>query len=92
MLNPPELSFGLSLSRRMPMPGCGMPAYWLPAAFQQMSGVFQTGLGELGAAQHTGDLLRSLGVVHAADFGLCASALLGLFNQEVLIPEGGDLG
>jgi hypothetical protein len=53
--------------------------------------MFQAGFGQLGAAQHTSDLLGSLGVLHAANLGLRTSAFFGFFDQEVLVPEGGNL-
>src|SRR3984885_7087025 len=70
---------------KMPRPGK------LPAGFEQMRRMFQAGLGQLGPAKHAGYLLRALGVLHAANLGLGAPALFGLFNQEVLVPKRRNL-
>ena len=63
----------------------------LSATLQQMSRVFQTRFGQLGAAQHSGNLLCPLRIFHAANLRLRAPTLLGLLDQKVLIPECRDL-
>ena len=44
------------------------------------------------ARKHADDLLHALRPLHGTHTGLNASAAFGLFNQEVLVGEGGDLG
>ena len=73
--------------RRCEMPG----RLLLSAAFQQMCSMFQAGLGQLGPAQHAGDLLGPLRILHAANLGLRAPALLRLLDQKVLIAERRNL-
>ena len=49
-------------------------------------------LGQLGAAQHASDFLRALVAGYEVDAGPGASADRLLFNQVVMVGEGGDLG
>src|ERR1700678_8660 len=59
----------------------------LPATCQQMFGVFQAGLSQLGTTKHSGNLLCALRIFHAANVGLGAPALFGFFDQEVLVAK-----
>jgi hypothetical protein len=72
-----RLYFGITCSTRMQRLSLRMPGLaLLSAAFQQMSGVLQARLGQLGPAQHAGYLLGPLRVFHAANLGLRSAALL----------------
>ena len=54
--------------------------------------MFARGLSQLGAAQHAGDFLGALFPGDEVDAGAGASAGGLLFDQIVMVGEGGDLG
>ncbi len=49
------------------------------------------GVGELRAGEHSGDFFHALGLFHEAHAGLRATAMGGLFDEEVLVGERSDL-
>ncbi len=53
--------------------------------------MLQAGVGHLGAGEHAGDLVSAGAVVEEADLHLGAAVVFALFDDEVLIGEGGDL-
>ena len=61
------------------------------AALQHLFGVLQGGVRHLRAAQHTGDFVAAFFVRKMPDAGSRATALSMLFDQIVLVGEGGDL-
>ena len=51
----------------------------------------EAGFGDFGAGDHAGDFVGAGAVVEEADLHLGAAAGLALFDDKVLIGEGGDL-
>jgi hypothetical protein len=83
-------SWGLLSSRMQNRPL--RDAERLSTGFKKMGCVLEACLGELSPAQHAGDLLCPLRVLHASNVGLGSAALFGLFYQEVLVSKGRNLG
>src|ERR1700733_11443156 len=50
--------------------------------------MLKAGVGDLGAAEHSGYLVRARAVVEYADLGLGAAVIFALFDDEMLACEG----
>ena len=57
-----------------------------------MGGVLEAGVGDFGAGDHSGNFVGAGAVVQDADLSFGAAVLLALFDGQVLVGEGGDLG
>jgi hypothetical protein len=57
-----------------------------------LGGVLEAGVGDFCAGEHSGYLVGAGTVVEEADLHLGAAVGFALFNDEVLIGEGGNLG
>jgi len=64
----------------------------LPARRDHLRGVFQARVGDFGAAQHACHFAGAGVVVEREDLGAGAAVLLALFDGQMLVGEGGDLG
>jgi len=64
----------------------------LAASGDHLRGVLQAGLGHFGAAQHARHFVSAGAVVQNPDARRGAPILLALFDRQMLIGEGGDLG
>ena len=62
------------------------------ACFQHLFGVAQGSFGYCGSADHAGYFFGSLIRGQEADRGLGAALFFLLFDEEVVVGEGGDLG
>src|SRR5271165_5569101 len=62
------------------------------AGLEHLFGVPDGGFGEFGAAEHASDLFGAFFIFEKLDGCLGAALLFLLFDQEMLIGEGGDLG
>ena len=78
----------------LPSPALGAGGFpvFSTAGRNHLRGVLQAGFGHLCAAYHAGYFVHAGAIVEQADLHLGAAIGLALFNDEVLIGEGGDLG
>ena len=63
----------------------------LPAGGDHLGGVLEAGFGDLCAGEHAGYFVGAGAVVEEADLGFGAAVGFALFDDEVLVGEGGDL-
>jgi hypothetical protein len=56
-----------------------------------LGGVLKAGFSNLGAADHAGDFVHAGAVVEESDLHLGTTVGLALFNDKMLICEGGNL-